>query len=50
VSKLAAIALINSHDDLMLSLGEFVDRENPPLVWLLPRPEPEQKSGFTTGR
>jgi len=32
VSKLAAIALINSLDDLMLSPGGFVDRENPPLA------------------
>jgi hypothetical protein len=32
VSKLAAIALINYIDDLMLSRGGFVDRENPPLA------------------
>jgi hypothetical protein len=32
VSKLAAIALINSLDDLMLSPGGFVERENPPLA------------------
>jgi hypothetical protein len=32
VSKLAAIALINSLDDLMLSPGGFVEAENPPLA------------------
>src|SRR4028118_63369 len=32
VSKLAAIALINSIDDLMLSPGGFVEAENPPLA------------------
>ena len=32
VSKLAEIALINSLDDLMLSPGEFVEAENPPLA------------------
>jgi hypothetical protein len=32
VSKLAAIALINSLDDLMLSPGGFVQAENPPLA------------------
>jgi len=31
VSKLAAIALINSVDDLMLSPGGFVEAQNPPL-------------------
>jgi hypothetical protein len=32
VSKLAAIALINPLDDLMLSPGGFVEAENPPLA------------------
>ena len=32
VSKLAAIALINSLDDLMLSPGGFVEAENPSLA------------------
>jgi hypothetical protein len=32
VSNLAAIALINSVDDLMLSPGGFVEAENPPLA------------------
>jgi hypothetical protein len=32
VSKLAAIALINSLDDLMLSPGAFVEAENSPLA------------------
>ena len=32
MSKLAAIALINSLDDLMLSPGGFVEAENPPLA------------------
>jgi hypothetical protein len=32
VSKLAAIALINSLDDLMLSPGGLVEAENPPLA------------------
>ena len=32
VSELAAIALINSVDDLMLSPGGFVEAENPPLA------------------
>jgi hypothetical protein len=32
VSKLAAIALINSLDDLMLRSGGFVEAENPPLA------------------
>ncbi|MEG4839188.1 hypothetical protein [Microcoleus sp. B9-D4] len=36
--------------DLMLSDGAFVDRENPPLVWLLTKLEAEQKLCFTTRR
>ena len=32
MSKLAAIALINSLNDLMLSPGGFVEAENPPLA------------------
>ena len=32
VSKLAAIALINSLDDLILRPGGFVEAENPPLA------------------
>ena len=32
VSKLAAIALINPLDDLMLSPGGFLEAENPPLA------------------
>jgi hypothetical protein len=46
VSKLAAIALINPLDDFMLSPGGFVEGENPPLVWVLPEPEPEPKIRF----
>jgi hypothetical protein len=42
VSKLAAIALINSLDDLMLSSGGFVEAENPPLARAAARvPEPK---------
>ena len=42
VSKLAAIALINSLDDLMLSPGGFVEAENPPRAWAAARvPEPK---------
>jgi len=42
VSKLAAIALINSLDDLILSAGGCVEAENPPLAWAAARaPEPK---------
>jgi len=46
VSKLAAIALINSIDDLMLSPGGFVEAENPPLARAAAEPEPEPKIRF----
>ena len=42
VSKLVAIALINSLDDLMLSPGGFVEAETPPLARTAARtPEPK---------
>ena len=46
VSKLAAIALINSLDDLMLSPGGFVDEKIPRWRGLLPEPAPEPKIRF----
>jgi hypothetical protein len=30
----------------MLSPSAFVNQENPPLVWLLTQPDPEQKIRF----
>jgi hypothetical protein len=46
VSKLAAIALINSLDDLMLSQADLSRQKIPRWRGLLPEPEPEPKIRF----